>query len=80
MIGQFLIERPCPVEGFDEDDANVANLPLVVWVYLPNAEPATYCNEKCEGLHWRMTRESAVQFGADFSQPWVCEHMGHLIE
>ncbi len=76
ITGQFLIEKACPVEGGDKPE----DLPFPVWVVLPAADPPTYSHEKCNGLHFRLTRESALQLGYDRSQPWVCEHMGRLIE
>ncbi len=77
--GQFLIERPCAVEQGQEPSPEPL-VPYPVWVILPAADPPNYLNEKCDGLHYKLTRDSARQMGCDFTAPWVCEHMGRLIE
>ncbi len=79
--GQFLIERPCPIEGYDDEDPNLSRLPFPIWVHLPALNPTSYSHAKCDGLHYRVTRECAVaELGAECSTPYVCEHMGKLIE
>ncbi len=75
---QFLIERPCPIEGADGEPP--VPMPFPVWVYVGLPAPSTYAHEMCDAEHYRMTRDSAVHFGVSFSVAWVCGHMGRLIE
>ncbi len=78
---QFLVERTCPVEGFDRPRPDSCpELPFALWVIWPAADPIPYSHEKCDGLHYKVTHESALELGIDFATPWVCEHMGRIIE
>lgn len=75
-LAQFVIERPCPVEGGESPVV----LPCSVFVHFPAAQPPSYAHEICDGAHYRIDRASARAFGCEGTVPWICEHMGRLIE
>ncbi len=75
---QFEITGVCPVEGGEVPEG--MTLPVTVWVHCQASIPVPYSHEMCDGLHYRMIREDAQRFGANWEGVFVCEHMGRLIE
>jgi hypothetical protein len=83
---QFLVERPCPKSKAKWSAANVALLPVAVWVSLPAEAERLDCGGKSFAVYTDRPGETVTGQGLLISADdpgttaAVCEHMGHLIE
>ncbi len=76
---QFVLLSPCQAEM--EGETLPEDRPEYVWVYLPEEDPINYEHAKCQGKHWRVTREDTKRLFPNWpGGAFVCEHMGHLCE
>lgn len=74
---QFELQRACPIEGGDDVPEG---LPFAIFVEWPAGIPSPYSHQMCDAKHYRVTQTSAREMGWTLGIPWVCEHMGRLIE